>query len=702
MTDTMKGRDRRYHDVRTAALDTLLRDSLGGVYIFDSDLRLLRSNTGTHPGALGTTAGRRIGEIMPGFDAAVLERMLREVVSTGTPVIDREERGRDVSNPRRDRVVSISALPVRDEASACIGVIATVHDVTSRARAQARCELLHQADLRIGTTLDVSRTAHEFASIALPRSADVVTVDVLDCVLRGEAPPPGPVQDDVLLRRVAALAVPADADAGASPSPGPLRTSTEARSFPFPSPYTQSLSDHRPRLIRHLREDAVWVTVPATGDSEILADGAHSLMVLPLSHHGAVLGFACFYRTSDPDPFDEDDLRFASALADRTAVAMDNARLYTRERTAAQILQRRLLPAHLPVVTAVETSHCYAPGRSDTAWFDVIALSGTQVALVAGDVLGHGVQAAATMGRLRMAVQALSALDLPPDEVLARLDDLVSRLAVDEPGASEECADAQPVAATCAYVVYDPVSRRCTMARAGHAAPVIVDADGTARTWDAAAGPPLGRGNLPFDAAEAVLAEGSVLALYTDGLLTSLPEGAEAAMHRLRQILADPERPLQDICDAALYALLPGRPKEDVVLLLARTRTLSGQDVATLHLPSDPAAVAAARAGATAQLEAWGLSDLVPTTELVVSELVTNAVRYGANPIQLRLVRDHCLICEVTDGGGAAPRLRHARTSDEGGRGLLIVSRLTQRWGIRYSPEGKSVWAEQVLRPLPE
>lgn len=154
---------------------------------------------------------------------------------------------------------------------------------------------------------------------------------------------------------------------------------------------------------------------------------------------------------------------------------------------------------------------------------------------------------------------------------------------------------------------------------------------------------------------------------------------------------------LEDACDNVLQALLPQHPTDDVALLLARTRALDADQVAVWDLPADPAVVATARQCATKQLTRWGLDEVAFVTELVVSELVTNAIRYGGDPIQLRLIRDRTLICEVSDASSTSPHLRRARTFDEGGRGLLLVAQLTDRWGSRTTDAGKTIWAEQML-----
>jgi anti-sigma regulatory factor (Ser/Thr protein kinase) len=315
--------------------------------------------------------------------------------------------------------------------------------------------------------------------------------------------------------------------------------------------------------------------------------------------------------------------------------------------------------------------------------------------MVVGDVVGHGVQASATMGRLRTAVRTLADIDLAPDELLTHLDDLVVRLS-DEAG-----NDGSPgeMGATCLYAVYDPVSRRCAMARAGHQPPLMVRPGGLPEPVDMPAGPPLGLGGLPFEVADLELPEGTVLAFYTDGLVLNSGQDLDSGRIRLQEVLAEPAGTLDESCERILATLLPrGDVADDVALLLARTRGLPSSKVATWDIPADPALVAAIRKQAVKQVEHWGLEEATFTAELVVSELVTNAIRYGARPIRLRLIHGaSTLICEVSDTSHTAPHLRRARTFDEGGRGLLLVAQLTQRWGTRHTPEGKTIWAELAL-----
>ncbi|KOV24016.1 protein phosphatase [Streptomyces sp. XY152] len=569
------------------------------------------------------------------------------------------------------------------------------------AEARGRLSLLNEAGVRLGTTLDMWRTAEELAEIAVPRFADLVVVDLLERVLAGEEPPPGRPRPDAALRRVAIWA-------GEDSRDTPAGGVDEPTGYPAGTPQARCLETGQPVTDSVLTAALSGSPAGRAHPVDLLGGGVHSYLGAPLSARGSVLGLASFYRRGRTKPYEQDDLTLAGELAARAAISVDNARRYRREHHASLTLQRSLLPHVLPRLGAAELASRYLPADTRAGvggdWFDVIPLSGLRVALVVGDVPGNGLQAAATMGRLRTAVRTLAGLDLLPEEVLAHLDDLVSRT-------PDESADEQDPAtgATCLYAVYDPVSCRCTAARAGHPPPAVLTPGGRARLVDLPSGPPLGLGGIqPYESATVDLPAGSLLAMYTDGLLKE-DRGYGDTDARTGQLLASLSRggpALEDVCDRVADILRPGSPHDDVALLLARVHALPEDRVATWEFPSDPSVVARARAVTRDQLAAWGMSELDFNTGLVVSELVTNAVRYGGRgPVGLRLLRDDSLICEVSDRSNTSPRIRRAAMTEEGGRGLFLVAQFTNSWGARYMPQGKTVWAEQMPqpgRPAPE
>nr|WP_258052583.1 SpoIIE family protein phosphatase [Streptomyces sp. Ru73] len=613
-----------------------------------------------------------------------LEADTAELLASGRTATDEVHRA-------GDRLLAVNLRPVggdRDPA----GSVVTLRDTTElralagrAALARERLQLLYDAGARVGTTLDVVRTAEELAEVAVPRFADFVTVELVEAVTRGEEPNGTSGE----MRRVATRGIRDDQ---------PLLPVGELiRSAPT-GPMAVGVASGHAVLVPDLAASDGWRAQLPERAQHVLDYGIHTLISVPLRARGTVLGAVNFWR-SQSAAFEPEDLSSAEELAARAAVSIDNARRYTREHTMAVTLQRSLLPHGLPEHSGIEVAHRYLPAKAGVGgdWFDVIPLPGARVALVVGDVVGHGLHAAATMGRLRTAVHNFSTLDLPPDELLNHLDELVARIDADE---APEGDVAEVTGATCLYAIYDPVSGTCALARAGHPGPAVVRPDGVVEYPEVPLSPPLGLGSSqPFETAEIQLSEGSQLALFTDGLLEDDDRDLDTGLAQLRTALAHPGRDPEETCRAVFDAVLPARPRDDVALLIARTRLLDADRVAAWDVPSDPAAVPRVRAEATRRLAEWGLDGIAFTTELLISELVTNAVRYGTDPIRLRLLHDNdTLICEVADGSSTSPHLRRAKTGDEGGRGLFLVAQFAQRWGTRYTSRGKVIWTEQSLR----
>jgi serine phosphatase RsbU (regulator of sigma subunit)/anti-sigma regulatory factor (Ser/Thr protein kinase) len=444
-----------------------------------------------------------------------------------------------------------------------------------------------------------------------------------------------------------------------------------------------------------------------------------STLAVPMVAHDTVVGLAQFARTKGSEPFGDRDRDLAVELAARAAVCIDNARLYRREHERALILQRSLLPPGDPEASGLDIACRYLPGNAATEvggdWFDVIELPGHRTALVVGDVMGRGLRAAVAMGELRTAVRTLALLDLEPAEVLSALDEIARGLGA--PGGPAQAfgsgggihqatrtarqprdADLSEVyLATCVYAVYDSVTRRCTFANAGHLPPVLVEPGEPALMLDVPPGMPLGVGGEPFEEVEVELPEGALLALYTDGLVESRDHPLDEGLKAFVGALTDPCQPLEDVCDHVLSTLDTHHGEDDIALLMARVQGLPADSVGDWTLPREPRSVGRAREYARGRLLSWGLEQLVDTTELLVSELVTNALRYGEGEIRLRLLLDRTLVCEVWDAGLVQPRRRRARDTDEGGRGLQLVGLLSAAWGSRRTPRGKTVWFELPL-----
>ncbi len=582
---------------------------------------------------------------------------------------------------------------------------------TSRGTRLQRRRLAYSAALRIGGSLDVGETAQALADVLVEEFADIVTVDLTDAVLLlGGEPRPLGARPEVNLRRVAVAATPGAWPAGLlpvrrklPPIPGNDLMEPMMRGLPVLAPDIAEL-----RAALPLSPDELDLIVPAN---------AHSAAAVPLYARGIVLGTCTLWRMRPSPPFDDEDAEVLTEVTSLAAIGLDNARRYTREHRSAVMLQRSLLPRRVRDIAAAETAGVYVPAGGVGVggdWFDVIPLSSLRVALVVGDVVGHGLGATAAMARLRTALQTLADQDPDPEELVSHLDDLVLHVVRDhepEAGAAEsddprdhDDADGRGSepdvqAARCLYVVYDPVSGQCTMASAGHLPPVVVRPGAEPRHVAITPGPPLGVGGVPFEATTLTLPGGSLLGCYTDGLVAArgrdIDQGRERLRRRLGEVPYD-DRPLT-VQGPDIVSDLAASREDDATLLLVRTRTVPPENVRRWELPAEPAVVAGVRDEVARQLADWNLSHLAFTTGLVVSELVTNAVRHSRGPIRVCLVRDRVLVLEVSDPSNTHPRMRRARTTDENGRGLFLVGHLTSRWGCRYARAGKTVWTEQRL-----
>ncbi|MFG3133253.1 SpoIIE family protein phosphatase [Streptomyces tendae] len=669
----------------------LLAQNRVGFVLRDTDLAVVRTNLAR--GAFAgppLPVGSRLSDVMHAADAAGVEARLRGVLETGVPLAASEQRVRSAGPPYGEWSLSVSAVRTEDARGRPTGVAVLFTDATEHWQAERRRELRHRASARIGGTLDIGGTAQDIVDTLVPDFADVAWVDLADAVSTGDEPPKTFGGGDLHLRRAAVRS------ANGPWPPGLLRPGSPVPAFPD-LPMVRELQGgrtivtDRKTLERGLADPAhLRLAAP---------EGGHSMIAAPLFARGLVLGLVAAWRTDRPEPFEEEDAALLTEIAAHSALGVDNARRYTREHRAAVTLQRRLLPPAVTSTPAMETAGAYMPASGGAEiggdWFDAIELPSLRTALVVGDVTGHGLHATATMGRLRTAVQTLADLELTPDELLTHLDDLVFRLAVEA-----EPARRDVVGATCFVAVHDPVAGRCTMAAAGHPPPLLALPNGRVAPVTMRPGPPLGVGGLPFEATTVDVPPDSVLTLYTDGLLqrygTDIDGCTRELADRLARLLAS-----GDDLAAIAQALITGSgtrpPRDDAAVLVARIAALEADSVADWEFPAAPRAVASAREAAMGKLAEWGLEGNAFVTELIVSELVTNAVRYAGGPVGLRLIRDEALFCEVTDPSNTQPRMRRARTSDEGGRGLFLVAQLSRRWGSRYGQTGKTIWVEQEL-----
>ncbi|MEU8889782.1 SpoIIE family protein phosphatase [Streptomyces sp. NPDC048442] len=692
-----------------AASQAIFGQSPFGFLLFGTDLTVQRTNrrfAAVFGGAADDHRGRTVHDYLAPPEADRMSAALKRVLESGDSMTDIQITGTEPGSTER-RQWSVNLYRVHSGSGRPVGVAGLATDVTRRHRAareaadaRRNLALLNEAGARIGNSLDLETTARELLDVAVPGFCDLASVDLYQGLLSGDEAPPGvtDVTDgSAELRRVAFASAVSDAPLAAPGCVGPGEDPAEItvgslHRYPFGTPCAKALRTGRARAVHGADGDLV-----------------HSTLAVPMVAHDTVIGLVQFSRTKGSEPFGERDRALATELASRAAVCMDNARLYRREHERALILQRSLLPPGDPEAAGLDIACRYLPGNTATEvggdWFDVIELPGHRTALVVGDVMGRGLRAAVAMGELRTAVRTLALLDLEPAEVLSALDEIARGLGT--PGGTQQASRAahksreadlsEVYLATCVYAVYDPVTRRCTFANAGHLPPVVVEPGEEPLLLDVPPGMPLGVGGEPFEEVEVELPEGSLLALYTDGLVESREHPLDEGLRDFRTAMSGPVRPLEDVCDHVLNTLDTRHGEDDIALLMARIQGLPAASVGDWRLPREPRSVGRARELARAQLQSWNLEDLVDTTELLVSELVTNALRYGEGEVRLRLLLDRTLVCEVWDAGLVQPRRRRARDTDEGGRGLQLVGLLSAAWGARRTPRGKTVWFELAL-----
>ncbi|MFF8289647.1 SpoIIE family protein phosphatase [Streptomyces sp. NPDC016309] len=552
---------------RDLALSVRLVDqSPIGLAVVGTDLRYVGVNAALEriDGlSAGSHIGRRVAEVLPFVDAAAVEEAMRTVLASGQPLLDRQMVGRTPADPDTDRAWSVSLYRLDDVAGRVLGLAISVIDVTDRYRAATEAErarhrlaMVADASVRVGTTLDLEQTARELAAIAVPELADVAAVDLLDTVLEGR---PARIADDgpAVIRALAVAAAYPTVAVEAADRPG------EPAHYGADRLVTRCVRTARPVMVSEVHADDLSCIARDHQAADLLSRaGVHSYLAVPLIARGEVLGALDLKRARNPLPFTEDDALLASELAARAAVCIDNARLFRRQRETALTLQRSLLPTPPRHLVGLEVASRYQPAGAGSEvggdWFDIIPMDGERTALVVGDVMGSGINAATTMGRLRTATQTLSRLALGPAEVLRHLDEITAGL--------------QPSLATCVYAVYDPHRSQCRVCTAGHPPPVLVRADGGPRLLDLPTGAPLGVGGVPFHDVTAELAPGDRLVLYTDGLVETRGQDIDTRLDRLLDLLRTPDPTLEATCDRLLRELLRGGNQDDVALLVARVR----------------------------------------------------------------------------------------------------------------------------------
>ena len=650
------------------------------------------------PGALGVTQDELFGAHLrdlaakPAEQPDALAKLLDAVKS------DREGSAmlaiKGSNGAVTDAIVSVQPMSAGDSGPAALVVIRIPPSNEERFLDPAlmRRALLDDSFTRISATLDLDQMARGLINVVVPHFSNASALLVLESLVGSEEVPAYAADGRHMLRRLAVAYDDSNQGWDAAFPTG------ELLSYPPGSMYVKCMESGKPVLEANFgTDDATRLARSMRRKPVAKLLGGTSILLLPLVVDGTTFGFFVCTRRAGHRRFDPYDAEIGMEFASRAANFINTARRYNRERATALTLQRSMLPTDLSAPSSVEVRHRYLPASKlievGGDWYESIALPGARVALVVGDVAGHGVRAAVTMGRLRTAIQTLARLELSPAESLQQLDELMQTL-----------GEREPHFATCAYAVFDAVNGTCEVALAGHLPPLLVKPDGSSMFLDVPPAPPLGIGDGSVRSQEFPIDDGSLLVLYTDGLVEKRDSDIDDGLARLTDIFAaeSVSRPIEDLCKATLDGVYGDEERDDIALLIARLRRLPDDSFSAWTLDPEPVSVSEARYHIGQALKEWGLDELTDTTQLLVSELVTNALKYAAGEITVRLVREGTLVCEVLDDSAAVPRLRHASNDDESGRGLHVVSQLAQRWGIRRTATGKVVWCEQPLpRPGP-
>ncbi|MER0245207.1 SpoIIE family protein phosphatase [Streptomyces sp. HSW2009] len=649
--------------------------------------------------AEATELARRLPEILPSMSPQESARIVAQVLELGYPVLEISQHERvpvipDWGVPKRVERRTRLLRTATDEAvdpKVAAAAAAELDSDLEYAAVRERLEFLNEVSGAIGTSLDLARTIEEVSAAVVPRFTDVAGTYLREQVVAGEGFPDGPPDATTLWHRVA---VEHNDEPGRWDDVIPVG---ESMPFPVHTPFFQCMTSGEPVLVPRISEEmgrAIAAQFEKRDISPLINN--RSMLVVPLKARQVVLGFMILLRHRERVEFNDMDRVTGAELAARAGLVLDNARMYTHQENVAETLQDSMLPHIAPRMAGCDTATRYLPGtrlgRVGGDWFDSIKLPGSRTALVVGDVMGHGLNSAAMMGQLRTAVQTMAGLDTSPTQLLRHLDDLARRLG-------------EHYLATCLYAVYDPIGGELTIANAGHIPPVLVRArDGRSELLDLPTGAPIGVGGVPFETVRVPVEPGDRLVLCTDGLVEVRGEDIAVGLAALCESAAHPAASMDDACDTIIRALAGtlnqgrGGRKDDVALLMARLNGIAAEDVADWEVAPRPQSVRTIRRKVREQLCHWGLDEAVPTAELLVSEVVTNAVRHAREDLRVRLVRTDALLCEVRDDDHRLPTLLETTPTDEYGRGLQVVSRLAREWGTARTADGKTVWFEQPLR----
>ncbi|WP_089106990.1 ATP-binding SpoIIE family protein phosphatase [Streptomyces hyaluromycini] len=661
-----------------------------GVVSLGQDLRISGSNLDAAPFAgVSAAPGTAFADLLPPGDVPTVTQRLQRVLDTREAHVARVQRLR--RDDGTEMVVSMSILPAAPPQEG----------LTVSLIAMAKRLHLYASAAAIGTSLDIGETAQSLAQ-SLLAWGDVAAVNLDYAVWTGEAVTEQ-AQDRIRLRRAALVPDRAWPEGYLTPGDnlpreasrllaGAVMRDDVARAIVIPDRESIERALDDPQLVRALVPGSRPVSVACI---PLVVEGPEG------ASGPIVLGVTEVWRRPEC-LFREGELLDLQELVAKTARHVDLARQHQREHAQVLALQRRLLPR--AGSDTIEVASVYEPTTPDSAgvggdWVNSFPLPGDRTALVVGDVVGHGLGAAAAMGQLSMEARALLSAGLGPGEVLERLDETVTLLDDTDAGLA---AGYSALGSTCCIAVYDPVDHRVLISNAGHLPPVLVHPDGSAETVGAQPHPALGAEFVvrePFEVHEFTVPPGSLLVLYTDGLVEDPAASIDEGIGRLTDVVREvhPWDDLQQAARRVVARLAPKEPlRDDVTLLLARMAGRRSRDTATWHLPARADTPARARSLAAPLLRRWHTGEQArDSTLLVISELVTNAVRFGTGPVTVRLVRAGSLLtCEVGDTGNGRPRLHRGDLLDDTGRGLHVVHKLTTRWGVRWTDTGKAVWAE--------
>ncbi|WP_328928985.1 SpoIIE family protein phosphatase [Streptomyces sp. NBC_00190] len=402
----------------------------------------------------------------------------------------------------------------------------------------------------------------------------------------------------------------------------------------------------------------------------------------------------------DKDGFTQDERNLLVALGSSIAQSLQRAMLLEQEHDLAEGLQQAMLPRRIPSVPGAEIAVRYRSARMGQDiggdWYDVIPMPGGRVGAVIGDVQGHDTHAAAVMGQLRIVLRAYAAEGHSPGTVMARASVFLHELDTDR-------------FATCTYVQADLSTGVLQLVRAGHIDPLLRTRDGDCRRLPVGGGMPLGLsaefGRLEYPVTTVELDPGETILLCTDGLVEQPGADLDDGIQYLTSLIRSGPADMQLLADRLCGVVDERGGDDDMALLLLRREVpdapQGGGRLRQHVAPGDPEALVAARHMIGAAVRAWGARERADEIELVADELIVNALMHTDGPaiVTLRVLAgtDRRLRVEVEDRSSALPRRREAGDAGVSGRGLMLVDRLADVWGVESRGSGKCVWCEFVM-----